>query len=228
MTTLFVTATGTEVGKTYVAAGIAAALTAKGRTVRVLKPVISGFDWGEVENTDTALLLAATGQAPDREAIEACSPWRFTEPLSPDMAAKREGREVDFNSLVRFCRDAHEEHGDGGGDVLLIEGIGGVMVPLGETHTVLDWIEAVGEPALVVAGSYLGTLSHTLSAVKALEGRGIHIAGVVVAESEVSPVPIEETVETLHRFLDGIPLTAVARDAAPKEVLDAVAAMCGL
>ena len=78
------------------------------------------------------------------------SPWRFAAPLSPDMAASRERRSIPFDALVAHCRAASERRG-----VTLIEGIGGVMTPLDAEHTVLDWIAALGAPALLVVGSYL-------------------------------------------------------------------------
>ena len=218
MKTLFITATGTGTGKTYVTAGLGRALMETGVSVRALKPVITGFDPGALDDTDTAVLIRSLGGELVEDAIEACSPWRFTEPLSPDMAAAREGRLIDFNTLIRFSADAQK----GPEDVLLIEGIGGAMVPLDETHTVLDWMAELGATALVVAGSYLGTLSHTLTTVAAIEGRGVAIAGVVVDESDDSPVPIVDTVETLARFLKGVPITAVARNAGPADVYEAL------
>ena len=224
MKTLFITATGTDTGKTYVTAALSQALSAKGRSVRVLKPVISGFDESDFQDTDTAVLLNSAGLSATKEAVEATSPWRFKEPLSPDMAAGREGREIDCKSLVRFCLKAQA----GNEDCLLIEGIGGAMVPLDATHTVLDWIAELKAPALVVCGSYLGTLSHTLTTIAALRGRDITIAGVVVSESEESPVPVSETADTLARFLDGLKIATVSRNAGPEKVLAAVSEMTGL
>ena len=95
------------------------------------------------------------------EAVAEITPWRFAAPLSPDMAAAREGRRLDLGDIVAYCRAAH-------GDPLLIEGIGGAMVPLNDEHTVLDWIADLGAPALVVTGSYLGTISHTLTTLAAI------------------------------------------------------------
>ncbi len=224
MKMLFITATGTETGKTYVTAALCRALKAKGKSVRVLKPVISGYTEETAEDSDTHVLLRSLGLEPSPTVIEVCSPWRFTEPLSPDMAARREGREIDFGELIKFCRKAEA----GPEDVLLIEGIGGAMVPLDDTLTVLDWMAELGVPAVVVAGSSLGTLSHTLTTVAAIKERGVKIAGVVVSESEESPVPVAETVETLERHLGDAPVAAVARNAEPEEVLAALSEMTGL
>jgi len=221
---LFITATGTGTGKTYVTAALAAALVRQGKTVRVLKPVISGFDNAVLDETDTALLIRAVGAEPTQDAIQACSPWRFKEPLSPDMAANREGRDIDFAALVDFCKNAEA----GPEDVLLCEGIGGAMVPLDDSHTVLDWISEWGAPALVVAGSYLGTLSHSLTTVAAMQERGVDIAGVVISESEESPVEPSETAAALERFLSEPNIALVSRDSKPDTVHEAVSEMTGL
>ena len=222
MKTLFVTASGTTVGKTYVAAALARALVAAGKKVAVVKPVISGFAWATADASDTAILLRAIGREPTRDAIEAASPWRFEVQLAPDMAARREGRTVEFDALVAFCRDAQK----GDHDLLLIEGVGGVMVPLDDRHTVLDWIAALEAPALLMVGSYLGAISHALTAAVALAARGIMIAGVVVDESEDSTVALADTAATLARFLPArLPLATVKRGAAPGAVLRALKPM---
>ena len=223
MKTLFVTASGTGTGKTYVTAALATSFKDKGLSVRVLKPIVSGYPGDDVSATDTAILLKSLEIEATQEAVEACSPWRFTEPLSPDMAARREGRTVEFEALAGFCREAQ----GGEEDWLLIERIGCAMLPLDSDHTVLDWMAELGSPVLVVVGTYLGTLSHTLTTVAAIQGRGVKIAGVVVDESEESPVPVEETAETLARFLPGVKIVTVARNAGPGDVYKALSELIG-
>jgi dethiobiotin synthetase len=207
VTTLFVTASGTDVGKTFVMLRLIAELTAAGYRVRALKPVASGFTKESIAASDTGALLRAQGLPLDDAHLQAVSPWRFAAPLSPDMAATRERRTLPFDALVDFCRAAHDA------DVTLIEGIGGVMVPLDERHTVLDWLAAVGAPALLVVGSYLGTLSHSLTAALALRSRSARIVGVVVNESVEQPVPAEETAEVLARLLAPLPILVLERNA---------------
>ena len=207
MGTLFVTATGTDIGKTFVTAGLIRTLRQRGRTVAALKPVITGFSEQTAQESDAATLLAALGRASSRETIAEISPWRFVAPLSPDMAATRENRTLDFDALVAFCRDAARPTAD----LLLIEGVGGVMVPLDELRTVLDWMIALGAPVLLVAGSYLGTISHTLSAVDVLRRRGLVVSAIVVSESAGSAVLLTDTVATITRFVDAIPVLALPR-----------------
>ena len=204
MSTLFVTATGTEIGKTLVTAALCHELQAAGRPVRALKPVLSGYDPADLQESDPGVLLASLGEAVTEEAVAAITPWRFAAPLSPDIAAAREGRHLDLAEIVDFCRATE-------GDPLLIEGIGGAMVPLDDDHTVLDWIAELGAPALVVAGSYLGTISHTLTTLAALHGRGIPVAGLVISESPESPVPLSETAETINRHAGPLPTVLVPR-----------------
>ena len=212
MTALFVTSTGTEIGKTFVAAELVRALRSRGRAVHALKPVITGFDPERAAESDTGRLLDALGQPLTQDAIEIVSPWRFAAPLSPDMAAAREGREIDWNALLAYCRRAIDRARSERDTVTLIEGIGGVMVPLDAKHTVLDWIAELRIPALLVAGSYLGTLSHTLTAAGMLAARNVALAGIVVNESETQPVSPEQTAETLARFLPSVPIAVVPRD----------------
>ena len=206
MTTVFVTSSGTDIGKTFVTLRLIAELKAAGRHVRALKPVASGFDAAQPEDSDTGELLRALELEPTAANLDAVSPWRFAAPLSPDMAAARERRTIPFAALVAHCRAA-----DRSGHVTLIEGIGGVMVPLDDEHTVLDWIAALEVPALLVVGSYLGTLSHSLTAAAALHTRGVPIAGIVVSESEEQPVPAAETAATLARFTAPMPIQVLPR-----------------
>lgn len=220
MSTCFVTATGTEIGKTYVTALLCRQLRARGLSVRALKPILSGYEPEHANECDSGRILDALGMEVTEEAIAAMTPWRFRAPLSPDMAAAREGREIDFDALVEFCADGSE-------DVLLIEGVGGAMVPLTRTKTVLDWIVAVGAPSLVVAGAYLGTISHTLTTVGAMRSRHATIAGIVVSEAEPGPVPLAETVETIARFLPDMPVVGLPKDGADTPDLAGLAVGCG-
>lgn len=186
MPRLFVAGTHTGVGKTLVAAALAHRMG-----WRALKPVATGFD--RMDGSDTEILCRAMGIAPTVDI----SPWRFAAPLSPDMAAAREGRRVDLSALVDFCAED-----------AIVEGIGGVMTPLNERETVLDWICALDCPVLLVTGSYLGTLSHTLTAIAAMDARGIAPTAVVVSESLDAP-SLTDTVATLRRFVE--PIVALPR-----------------
>jgi dethiobiotin synthetase len=197
MRSYFVTATGTDIGKTYITAGILRASRAFGRPVSAIKPVLSGYTTQSAAESDPAVLLAAMGKRVTHRNIAAIAPWRFTAPLSPDMAAAREHRRLDFGALTEFCDAAIAS----APDTILIEGVGGVAVPLDDRHLVADWISALRIPAILVAGTYLGTISHTLTAAAFLDARGIPIASIVLNESANAPVSPEETAATLGRLL---------------------------
>jgi len=205
MTAVFVTATGTGVGKTFVARGLIRHFRSAGRTVDVIKPVVSGFDGGE--DSDPARLLAALGRSVSDEEIARMSPWRFSAPLSPDMAARREQRAISFTEVVEFCRGATAQRRD----VLLIEGIGGIMVPLDDRHTVLDLMSLLRIPIVLLAGSYVGTLSHILTSLEVLARRNLDVAAVVVSESEDSAASLADTVATVERFADSIDVIGLPR-----------------
>lgn len=202
---IFVTSSGTDIGKTYVSALLLRQLRARGLPARALKPVVSGLDEATFAASDPAALLAAMGEPVIYENADMVSRWRFRAPLSPDMAARREGEEIDFGELVAHCRARAAIH-----NPLLIEGVGGLMVPLDARHTVLDWMIALkdtGLAPLLVVGSYLGTISHTLTALDVMRRNGLEPRAIVVSESPASPVPLDETVETITRFAQ---LNAVA------------------
>jgi dethiobiotin synthetase len=212
----FITATGTDIGKTYVTERLTRQWRDLGCDVLALKPVVSGFNATQLTVGDSAQLLAAMERPLGITEIEAISPWRFTAPLSPDMAAAEEGRRVDVPSLIDFC----QRYVSVAGGPLLIEGVGGVMVPLVDRLTVLDWIEALALPIILVTGSYLGTLSHTLTSIEALKQRGLRLAAIVVNESTDQAVSIEETVKSLQRYCAATPIQVFSRPATVAQVTE--------
>jgi dethiobiotin synthetase len=207
MNAFFISATGTGIGKTFVATGLIRLLRENGHAVSALKPVVSGFDMAEAAGSDPGVILDALGEAPTPDALDRISPWRFAAPLSPDMAAVREGRSIHFESLAAFCRAGIV----GAPGVIFVEGVGGVMVPLDDRHTVLDWMAALDLPLILVAGSYLGTISHTLTALEAAARRGLKLAAFVVNETGDGAVPLDETIATIARFAGTIPIVALRR-----------------
>lgn len=197
---VFVAGAGTEVGKTYVTVALTRRLREHGRAVRALKPLASGvpaLDDPAFPDSDTAWLLAAQGLAVTREAVEACSPWRFAAPLAPDQAAALEGRSLALADLVAWCR-AHIASSQG---TLLIEGVGGLMSPVTDAATGLDWLRGLDIPALLVTGSYLGAISHALTACETLRHHGASLLAVVVSESTGAPTPPEVVAASIERHI---------------------------
>lgn len=214
----FITGTGTDIGKTWLACALLAHWRGEGLATHAVKPVMSGVDDDNLAASDAGQLLIAQEQPVAEAAVAAIAPWRFAPPLSPDMAARREGREIDIDALVAFttdalCRPATTVVSESAAPTL-VEGVGGVMVPLDARHTVLDWIAASGLPAVLVAGSYLGSMSHTLTALAALRGRGVPVTAVAVNETPGSAVPLAETLASLAAHVEaaaGGPVVGIAR-----------------
>jgi len=211
---LFIAAAGTEIGKTYVAEQLISECEIRGISCEALKPIVSGFD--DSSQTDTARLLSALEVPINDHTVNACSPWRFSAPLSPHMAARREGRSIALNEVVDFCRQPSEAR------LRLIEGVGGVLVPINDRETTADWMAALGVPVILVVGTYLGAISHALTAFESLRSRGITVQGVVVNESLEQPVPIEETLETIAQFCAPAPVACLRRADTSPSLLEAL------
>jgi dethiobiotin synthetase len=203
----FVTSTGTDIGKTFVTAALIRYMRESNQPVAALKPIVSGYDSSVAETSDPAVLLAALGRRMSADEVERIAPWRFRAPLAPDLAAAREGRRVDFVELVEFSRAAI----NGAKGPLFIEGVGGIMVPLDGRRTVLDWMTALDIPLLLIVGGYLGTISHTLTALDVLAQRKLTIAAIVVSESDRDAVALDDTVASIERFSNGVEVVGLPR-----------------
>jgi dethiobiotin synthetase len=169
---LFITGTDTNVGKTYVTALIAQRLVADGKRVGVYKPAASGCVGDETD--DPCVLWNAAGRP---ATIESVCPQRFTAPLAPHLAARAEGREVDVELLrsgIDFWRDRS--------DIILVEGIGGLMSPVSDDEYVADLAHDFGFPLIVVAPNALGVINQTLQTLITASTflDGLDVAGIVL------------------------------------------------
>ena len=210
MRALFVAGAHTDVGKTFCACALIKAARARGLSVEALKPVVSGIDPTDWADSDPGRLLTALGRPLDPAALDAISPLRFAAPLSPPMAASLEGVRLEMARLVDICAQglAASE-----ADLLLVEGAGGVMSPMAEDGLCLDLMTALGLPTLLVGGSYLGAISHTLTALEVLRGRGVRVLAVVISESGDPDAPdFRQTVESVARFAGETPVLAAPRN----------------
>jgi len=213
---LFVAGAGTEIGKTYVTAALVRRLRETG-PVLALKPLASGvppLDDPAFADSDTARLLAAQGLPVEAATVDACSPWRFAAPLAPDQAAAREGRQVSLDEIAAWCRTRIAT----ADRPVVVEGVGGLMSPITPEATGLDWIEALALPVILVSGSYLGAISHALTATEVLRLRGSSLRAVVVSESEGAPTPPETVAEAIGRHV-ACPVFCMIRGAAAPDAL---------
>jgi dethiobiotin synthetase len=196
VTAIFITATGPDVGRTLVVASLIRHFRQSGRSVEAIKPIVSGYDPAQAAASETGMLVSALGLPFTPESIDRISPWRFRAALSPDLAARQEGRSVDVEAVIAYCQSAIDKRRD----ILLIDGVGGLMVPLDETRTILDVMMALHLPLILVTGSYPGTISHTLTALDSLFRRDINVLATIVNETPGSGIALEEVVASISRF----------------------------
>jgi dethiobiotin synthetase len=205
VTAIFITATASDVGKTFVAASLIRHLRDMGRQVDAIKPIVEGYDPAQAAASDPGVLLAALGLPFSPEAIDRISPWRFRAAISPELAARQERRGIDVDQVLAYCETAIERRRD----ILLIEGIGGIMVPLDEQRTMLDVMMALRLPLILVTGSYPAAISHTLTALDSLFRRDMSVIATIVSETPGSAVPLADVVATIARYTE--PVIAVPR-----------------
>lgn len=173
-TGLFVTGTDTGVGKTLITAGLAYALRARGIDVGVMKPVETGCHErnGRLHPVDALMLREAAGS---RDALDLINPYRFREPLAPMVAAERSRRSIDVERLLERFRRLADRH-----TVMLVEGAGGILVPITDKLSFLDLAVRLQLPVLIVIGSRLGALNHARLTVELARATRVPIAGAIV------------------------------------------------
>lgn len=183
---LFVTGTDTGVGKTVVGGAIAQWFRRQGRRVAVLKPVATGcVRRREGLVSEDAEFLAVCADA--RHPLDLICPQRYAEPLAPAVAAERAKQPLEWEAVQRSI-----DLMSPGSDVMIVEGVGGLMVPLDAKHTVRDFARWLKLPAVVVARAGLGTINHTILTVDALRAAGVAVAGVVVNQYPAENAGIAE------------------------------------
>jgi dethiobiotin synthetase len=187
---LFVTGTGTGVGKTIVSAALLAAMRAAGEPVRAYKPVLTGLDeptgkWPP----DHELLALAAGMGPEDVA-----PLRYGPAVSPHLAAELGGEHIDPAELVAHAHRQPER-------TLVVEGVGGLLVPMADGYSVRDLAVELGLPLVVAASSVLGTINHTLLTIEAARAAGLSVAAVVLTPWPTQPSRMEfSNRETIARM----------------------------
>jgi dethiobiotin synthetase len=171
---IVITGTDTGVGKTVVSAALALTLRRRGLRVGVLKPVESGCptENGRLQPRDALTLREASGCTAPLEVI---NPYALAEPLAPALAAARAGVFIDLGQIERCFRILGESH-----DVVLVEGAGGLLSPLGGDFTLLDLAARLRLPVLVIAANVLGAINHTALTVGAIRQRGLSVLGVIL------------------------------------------------
>ena len=196
---VFVTGTGTEVGKTVVAAAIARSRAADGQRVAVFKPAVTGLE--EPGEPDHELLRRAAGSAQPDDSI---TPYRFGLPASPHLAAELAEERIEPKRLLDAARRAASD-----ADYLVCEGVGGLLVPLAPDYLVRDLARELGLPLVVAAPPGLGTINHTLLTLEAARSGGLEVALVVLTPWPEGPDPVQLSNRRTLELLGAAPLTVL-------------------
>ncbi|VVB89773.1 ATP-dependent dethiobiotin synthetase BioD [uncultured archaeon] len=201
MAGIFITGTDTNVGKTAVAAGLAGALKNKGYNVGVMKPVQSGaaVKDGELYSQDAEFLAMAIDKKDEKEFI---CPVLLKEVLAPSVAAEIEGKTVNLKLIKNAYLELERLH-----DIIIVEGVGGIAVPLKGKFLVSDLITYLGIPAIIVARAGLGTINHTFLTIEHAKKSGISVIGVII-NNYIGGVA-EETNPKIINELTGIPTLGI-------------------
>jgi dethiobiotin synthetase len=201
---LFITATDTGVGKTLIAGAIARLLTDQGTRVGVFKPIATGCRRGPcgLLSTDAEFLGMYSNNG---DPITIINPITYQTPAAPIVCEVREERPVDFEAIASIYRSMCERM-----DIVVVEGIGGVRVPLSQGVDLLDLMKQFALPVVVVTRPNLGTINHTLLTVDAVRSAGLHVTGLVInGYNAVTADIAEETVADILRTWAKVPILAV-------------------
>lgn len=203
---IFITGTDTGVGKTYVAAGIAHELKSRGLDVGVMKPAETGCGQrnGRLIPSDALRLMKA---ASVRDALADVNPYRFSKPLAPAAAAGLQGKRIDPGKILHAFRTLSRKH-----EFMIVEGAGGIMVPLTERYCYLDLAADLGLPVVIIARPGLGTINHTLLTIAALKERMLNISGVIINYAENrKPGLAERTSPAMIEKISGVRILGIVR-----------------
>jgi dethiobiotin synthetase len=196
---VFITGTDTGVGKTFFACALARYLKALGYRVGVMKPAETGCDTGDGKLAPRDAIALKTASGCDLPLEKIC-PYQFAEPLAPSVAAEREGRRIDIDCLLDIYQEISSAH-----DITLVEGAGGLMVPLLASYTVADFASVAKLPLIVVAANKLGAINHLLLSLEHASCKGIRVLGYVLNGLDATPSVAAETNREALFSLTGIP-----------------------
>lgn len=196
---IIITGTDTGVGKTLVAAALAVALKKEGRTVAVMKPVETGISSSKARHSDAARLCSVIESA---EPLEAVCPYRFTLPVAPLAAAQAERKMIDPDTIRTVYHRLATQY-----DWTIVEGVGGVLVPITPNTDVADLIVQLRLTAVVVGRSDLGGINHARLTIEALRRRNIAVAALVLNQtqptrSKLALIQERTTVKLLQKHAD--------------------------
>lgn len=174
----FITSTGTEIGKTHYMCNFIKQIISAKKTVKAIKPIITGLDFNNIALSDSALILKSLQQDISKENILNISPFYFNLAESPDTAAIKEKKQyLNYHQILNFCQEFLAKNNK---DYGLIEGIGGIMVPINQNKNILNLIKDLNIEIILVIGNYLGSRSHSLNVIEICKIHKIKIHKIIL------------------------------------------------
>lgn len=201
---IFITGTDTDVGKTVVAGAMAMGLKKIGFSVGVMKPVETGCKkvGKRLIPSDAIFLKKASGS---RDSLDLINPYRFEKSLAPSVASELEGVRIDISRILKTFDIMKKRH-----DIVIIEGAGGILVPVYKDYLFLDLIRDLGLPVLIVARPWLGTINHTLLTIRCAQEYGIPVIGFILNYTkDLKQDPSEKTNPLVIKRLSNVPLIGI-------------------
>ena len=196
MTRIAMLGSGTDIGKTHISCALLKEARERGQTVHAYKPVMSGFAPDQLGESDAGRLAAACGHNIDAASLDRFCHYAFTEAVAPNVAARRSGISMDYTALVDRARRAMA----GDKVLFLLEGAGGVLSPVTDEKLNADLAADLGLSAVIVTANYLGTISHTLSAIESCRQRGVAVCAIAISQPTVDFGLPAEVIEEIGRW----------------------------
>ena len=191
---IFITSTGTNIGKTYCTVEILKEMLHRKVLFNAYKPILSGFDIYNIKDSDSYKILKTKNKEPDIEDIKEISPWLFEKPLAPSIAAKKENKSLKYNDVLEWCLKKSDNN-----IMNIFEGAGGLLVPIEKIKTLLDLMKDLNSKVVLVVGNYLGSVSHTLSAIQNLQHANLQIINIIINKNINNDVIDIKDTESLLR-----------------------------
>lgn len=201
---IFITGTDTGVGKTVVASALAMGLKKTGFSVGVMKPVETGCKkvGKRLVPSDAIFLKEATGV---QDNLDIINPYRFEKPLAPAVASELEGIRIDITQILKTYNILRKRY-----DIIIVEGAGGILVPVYKDYLFLDLIRDLRLPVLIVARPWLGTINHTLLTIRCAQEYGIPVIGFILNYTkDLKQDPSEKTNPLVIKRLSNVPLIGI-------------------
>jgi dethiobiotin synthetase len=195
MKPLFITATDTDIGKTYVCAGLAHSLKKLDIDVGIMKPFACGVKQKTGFSSNDLTILSKAAMVNDAE--ELLNPFFFPIPASPYTAAKNLGVKIDINYLMKCFRKLDKIH-----DVMLVEGIGGIMTPILKDYAIIDLIKDLEANTIIVTSSKIGTINHTIMTCDMCKNMKIPVKGLIINNFDSTGYPVSDLERDLNALTD--------------------------